>query len=206
MHVALKTASEPTRYGTEASKIIYAMSLCDGDAYNWLAPKTSLFMKSMAVKDLGLSSLTAYMEAVKQQFGDPHEIAEAERKILTLRQRGSIQAYNTLYDEKRLLIDWDDRALMTTYKNGLRKEVQLAIAVRGDTYDDVEELKQAATEISGLLFDVERSQRAYFPTRTRQHQSYRKGDPMDLDALGKASSRNGIRCYQCGKKGHKKAS
>lgn len=70
------------------------------------------------------------MDVFKQQFGDPYKIKKFGKKFLGINQRGSIQNYNTQFDEYVSLLHWNDEIFMTVYTNDLKEDVQQGILIR----------------------------------------------------------------------------
>ena len=203
-----KLRLENSHYDTEEKKILMATSYFTGPAADWVRPMVRQYLMGQP-RDLHVvrmfESLDAFMVFVTDQFGDQHELSQAERTLQTLQQKGSIQQYNSLFMQSAYKVQWDDRALVAAYKTGLSKDVRHALAIRGADASTFVAIKNAATEISGALYDAKRSTKGY---PVYQHRTTANaGDPMDLDSLQKDrdQGKRSVKCFRCGKKGHKKA-
>lgn len=194
----------PDRFPTETRKISYATRLLRDGPLTWMRNKMQRYVDSGNPALLPFATIQDMFKALKEQYGDPHEVREAERKLQTIRQKGSIQNYNDRFTSYSALVEWGDEALSAAYYTGLAKEVQQAIAIRGDEFDEWTDLRSAATNISSQLYDIQRGQKSSAPLR--KYNGGHGGDKMDLDATYRVKpGRKDTNCYQCGKKGHRKA-
>ena len=203
--VRIKIESEPEKLNTERKRILYMVSLFEKNALTWVAPMVEEYL-SMDTEDQAmttrrtLGSSALLMQAIKDNFGDQNAVAAAERALQTIKQRGSIQEYNAKFQTYAFRVQWNsDKPLLAFYKAGLRQDVKLALIARGLPTTFVE-LRQVATEISENLYEAKKNTNIFHQKPTHQ------GDPMEIDALeSRRTKKKRVKCYQCGKLGHKKA-
>ena len=108
-----------------------------GRALEWFEPYlTEIQINGMTSTNLEVkymfSSWGGFAERLTQMFGDPEAATTAERKLQNLTQRSSAIEYTTQFQTLATQVEWNDRALMAQYKQGLKAKVQDAIILIED--------------------------------------------------------------------------
>ncbi|KAE8206788.1 hypothetical protein CF327_g7489 [Tilletia walkeri] len=106
LNIAIKTQS--TRFPDDDTKINYAVSFLRDDAMAWVEPFAS---KTPEEQPAFMKSYHLFIKELKTIFGDPDEVATAERNIRLLRQRGPASAYFADFRRYAAVLDWNDSAL-----------------------------------------------------------------------------------------------
>ena len=77
----------------------------------------------------------------------------AIRIIQHIKQRHSAAEYTTQFKQYSVLTDWDDNALMVTYRRGLKENMKDEITFDGRAVDTLDELIAQAINIDDKLFE-----------------------------------------------------
>jgi hypothetical protein len=205
----------------ESDKVMHAGTLLQGDALAWFEPIMRDYLdEDDASQDADTKaifrSFINFEIALKEVFGNPDEVREAERKLERIKQTKSASSYAAQFRQIVSKLNWEDDALMTWFYRGLRDEVKDELA-REDRPDQLHEYITRAVKIDNRLYErrQEKGQRSntfYKPQanmgKKYQHQrQYHKSTatgthagPMDLSMAVKDKPKG--KCYNCNKEGH----
>jgi hypothetical protein len=136
------------------------------------------------------SGWTGFAERLTQMFGDPESETTAERKLYSLTQRTSAIEYTTQFQTLATQVEWNDKALMAQYKQGLKAKVQDAIILMEDA-DTLRELIDQAIKIDNRIYQREQAKKgqdrvpqSYKVQSTQRQRPTQKpwygAEPMDL--------------------------
>ncbi|CCD46817.1 hypothetical protein BofuT4_P115230.1 [Botrytis cinerea T4] len=171
------------------------------------------------------NSFEGFKTEIRRIFGNSNELEVAEDKIFNLKQTGSALKYATEFRRYAGTTKWDDTAIMSHYRKGLKPEVRLELERSAESVD-LNDLIQDSIESDDRLYRYRQSQRSYKPQGNQKQGRYRKnegrprynpqryGDPMELDATHHKSGnddpekkrrRENNLCFECGKAGHRAA-
>ena len=173
-----------------------------------------------------------YKEKLRQAFAIPNEPAIAERAIQNLRQTRSAGDYANLFQQYATNTEWNDKALMRMFRQGLKDSVKKELMRSGARINTVNDLITEAIRLDNELYELSQETRGEPKPRAHNEQrnhrsntSQRRGqrnhrsngiyastglEDMHLDNVNKDKrnskkhqrSKEGITCYGCGKKGH----
>lgn len=195
----------------EDKKTLFASTFMRDRAQHWFKPYLRKFMESKEDEDKYFTKFEFFKAGIRQIFGVSNEIQSAERIIQHLNQRTSASDYAARFQEYANLIEWDDQALMTMYRRGLKENVKDELMRDGQDYGSLAELIEITIRLDDKLyeramekrFDGEPKGRAgsYHPKgpsgsyRTKgsnysNSSSYPGTTPMELDSTERRKGRN----------------
>ena len=200
-----------SKYSTDKAKILFAITFFKDQALNWIRPMLEEYLLIRNNESWGqqtrdtFSSYRDFVRAVNKTFEDTDEIRVAERGLQNLKQLGSMTAYNAKFQQHAFIAGWNETALAAAYHAGLRDEIKYAIAIKGKPVL-LDDLRTMATDIGNALYEqrMDRKGKPAVYGVGRTNRSKPEGDPMELDAIEDNSGKTRIKCYSCGKIGHKK--
>jgi hypothetical protein len=138
--LALKFSANSHEFPSDQVKLSYAGSYLRGDAFAWFAPQ---------VKETGEVDYATYAEFVKglrDAFGDPDEVATAEREIQELRQgTGTCSTYYAQFTRIMSKLDWNDATKIYMFRRGLREELKDLLVGKDHSQEFVVFVKQCIT-------------------------------------------------------------
>ena len=152
---------QPNRFTTEEAKVLYAGSFLRDTAFLWFQPSVIANPKPDY-----MSNFDKFCSELRKTFGDPDEVATAERQLYSLRQRGSASAYLADFMRHAVLVKWNDEAKSAQFYRGLKDAVKDELSRIGKPSSFME-LQEAAIRIDTRLFErqVEKGDR-YTPPPT----------------------------------------
>lgn len=212
---------QPSRFKTEKQKVLYAASfLCD-TAYSWFEP----LLHQLPPPSL-LNDFDEFAKKLSAVFGDPDQIATAERDIRNLRQRTSTSVYAAEFQRLAAYLLWNDAALASQFYWGLSDAVKDTMA-QMDRPEDLASLIATAIRIDTRQTERKLEQRNRAPVaqplapQLQQHFAPQPLPaqaptpaliPMDIEATiskrgpltaeEKERRRRNNLCMYCGKPGH----
>jgi hypothetical protein len=169
-----------------------------------------------------LKNFGEFAKQLKIIFGASEDAEEnaAIRLVQSLRQKGSASDYTSRFKEYMPLTGWDDEALKTMYRRGLKENVKDELMRSGASTNSLDDMIREAIRIDDMLYERQMEKRhilgkptGYSPRGGTGGYNRDRGDPMELDATirgkprkgkGKGNKKGGIKCYSCGKLGHMK--
>lgn len=110
---------QPSMFPTDESKILWMGSWLSGNAFDWF--------DSLVQNDPNaacITSVDAFIQELRTNFGDPDRMATAERKLDALKQRGSFSEYLTSFRKYQSILDWNDSSLSYQFYRGLKDEIK----------------------------------------------------------------------------------
>jgi hypothetical protein len=159
----LKIRHEGAKLPLVADQVAYAGLFLTGRALEWFEPylteyeANGLTTGNNEVKYM-FSSWEGFCNRLTQMYGDPEAIATAERKLQELTQRGSAMDYTTQFQTYATQTEWNDKALMAWYRQGLKAEVQNAMISMEDP-EDMRELIEQAIKVDNRIYQSKRARR-----------------------------------------------
>ena len=208
--------AQPSKFSTEDSKVMFAASFLRGTAFRWIQPQLE--------KDplpYELSTFSSFAQELKRVFGDPEEVATAERTLTTLKQIGSASAYASKFMRISSSVEWNDSALRYQFYSGLKDIIKDELC-KLDRPESLAKLMEIAIRIDNRIHErrLEKGpSRPPMKTTTTQvpapstFQLVDRGpQPMDIDAARrkfkplseeeKQRRRMLNLCLYCGQPGH----
>ena len=201
---------EPLRYPTEETQVGLIGTLLSGTALSWFSP--------LVEKDSPLlQDFYGFLEEFTNTFGETDKERTATTKICSLQQR--LRAASVYAAEFRQLacdVDWDDKALISAFRWGLRDDVKDLLLNLPDPTTLSEAITQAV-RCDNRLFERRQERRSSSSsyrvdaaTPTRQSNASTR-EPMQIDSSKilklspeeKDRRRKEDLCLYCGEKGHR---
>jgi hypothetical protein len=215
----------------ERKKTIFASTYLRGRAQHWMKPMLQKFLNDQEDTDGIMMSFVKFKKEVRRIFGISNEDKVAVRLIQHIRQHTSASDYAAKFQEYAQVTDWDDSALMTMYRRGLKENVKDELMRTGEKIESLDELIRATIEIDDNLYEramerrhdiAPRGKSGYVPyrsnnnfkgkkfNRNNQYQDPYGPMPMELDVTeGRRSQgkkqfkgKSQMTCYACNQKGH----
>lgn len=139
-----------------------------------------------------------------------------------MRQKSSASEYAIKFQEYAQVTDWDNNALITMFRRGLKENVKDELMRSGGIIATLDVLIRTAIDIDDKLYERAMEKKHSFNPRGTFgfnggiKGNHNAGDPMDLSATDKRrkpgqrkqknnnAGRKSITCYGCGKEGHMK--
>lgn len=145
--VKMVIALQPSRFPSELSKIIYTGSFLRDTAFLWFQPHVAA-----TPPPTFMTTFELFCRELKGTFGDPDEVATAERQLYNIRQRGSVASYVADFMRHATLVHWNDEAKSAQFYRGLKDVIKDELA-RSSKPHDFKELQDRAIRIDTRLFE-----------------------------------------------------
>ncbi|GIZ39173.1 hypothetical protein CKM354_000256400 [Cercospora kikuchii] len=188
-------------------KTVFASTYLRGSAQNWIKPHLKVYLDSEGRQDpTGMfRDYTTFKIKLKEIFGSSNEVTQAIRVIQHLKQRTSASEYAAKFEEHSQVTGWDQQALMTMFRRGLKDSVKDQLMNHGGTLDTLKDLTEAAIEIDDRLYeralerkydskvggtagftpDYGRNRGYHSKPNNQSNKPYYGPQPMELDATQK---------------------
>lgn len=153
--VTMVITLQPSRFPTENSKVLYAGSFLRDTAFLWFQP----FVTKDPSPDF-FNNFKLFCKELHTMFGDPDQVATAERHLYNLRQKGSASSYIADFTRYATVVDWNDEALAAQFYRGLKDIIKDELA-HTTKPKDLKTLQDTAVRIDTRLFErqIERGDR-----------------------------------------------
>jgi len=204
-------------------KTLMATTYMRGRAQHWIKPKLRTYLDDGTDTGTIFANYSMFKVEIRRIFGTSNENTIAERAVQTLRQETSAADYASRFQEYAVVTGWDDAALCTMYRRGLKETVKDELMRYGGDVDTLNALIEASIELDDKLYERTMEKRRLGSNsfragpwpggktrggrRTTAATSY--GDPMELDSVQAKKSfqpkKKGQvkgKCFTCGKEGH----
>lgn len=197
-------------------RVLFATTYMRDRAHKWIRPYQKKYLEQDNDNE-DLEAITQWMESyprfrtkIKSVFGISNETPKAVRIIQHLRQRGSAAEYAAEFEQHSALTGWDDDALMTMFRRGLKTKIKDELARTGASIETLHELTQEAIRIDDTWYEryledkYDRNQAPiyakggarYDTSQTSARNGNNRGTylgpmPMELDAITKGKPSKG---------------
>jgi hypothetical protein len=152
----------------EADKVMLVSTFMKGDAETWVLPILKTYIDD-TITDAGNTALVESWDAFKirlrQVFSPIKESLISEQKIQHLKQTKSAADYTTLFQQYAVQTQWDDKALMRMYKQGLKHSVRAELMRSGTQINDLEDLTQEAIRVDNELYELALEEKVYHTSK-----------------------------------------
>ena len=160
---------------------LFASTFLRGRAERWLKPRLRQYLDDGEDIDDIFSDYDNFKKEIRRIFGTSNEEQTAERNIQHLTQRTSAADYAARFQEQANLTEWDNAALMTMFRRGLKDNVKDELIRWGGELKNLNHLIEAAVELDDKLYERAMEKR-YDGPRERAgtftgHSSERRGGP-----------------------------
>jgi len=157
--VRMYTSLQPKLFRSEESKVLFAASYLRDVPFNWFES-----YYSQAVRPLWMHDLDSFTNELRQSFGDPDRQGTAARNLSKLRQDRSVTEYYALFKQYAIEAKWDEEVQKYFFKNGLKSDIQDALAFQVDEPPTLQDLAALATRL-----DIRRTERLERQVRFKSH-------------------------------------
>lgn len=214
--------------------VLIAITYMRGNAQKWINPYLQVYLEGDTKENHAeyegtkawMESFPNFKKEVGKILGPSNEDKVAIRIVQHLQQRTSASDYAAKFKRYSVQTGWDDEALMTMFRRGLKDRVKDKMAFDGQRVDDLDELITQAIEIDDKLYELDMEKQFNGGKRgiaglssgqprgprfqTKKHQDPYGPMPMELDLTSRKGSgnkqrgnkRGTMKCYACGKPGH----
>jgi hypothetical protein len=141
----------------ENKRVVLASSYMRGNAFKWIKPFIQQYNDGTAPEevDAWVSDFDEFKKKVKPVFGVSNEPTIARRDIQRMRQTKSAADYAAEFQQLAANTDWDDTALMTMFRQGLKPRVKEELMRTGASTDTLDELINTAIDIDVKLYELQ---------------------------------------------------
>lgn len=146
------------RFRDDRKKILYCGSYLTGVAAKWFEPY-------IGGDSPLLNNWPLFSERLVEMFGEPDEVASAERKLQQLRMRHNdkVAEYITSFRTFSSIVDWNDQALKFQFRQGLADRIKDQLMNREAPIDTYQELQDAALEYDSRYWQRMEERHRYAP-------------------------------------------
>ncbi|RAL58210.1 hypothetical protein DID88_002313 [Monilinia fructigena] len=146
------------KFTEKESKSIWAVSYLRGEAGKWIQPYLRDYFEHddrerMQPTRTIFDSFEGFKTEIRRIFGNSNELEVAEEKIFNLKQTGSALKYATEFRRYAGTTKWDEVAIMSHYRKGLKPEVRLELDREGED-DDLNGLIKSSIDADDRLYRV----------------------------------------------------
>jgi hypothetical protein len=145
-------------FPNEQALILYMLHLLKDDAANWAQPH---LQKVLNHRRGAISTVDEFIDEFGATFDNPDAGRATERKILELTQDStatkSTAEYTTEFRNLMADLDWDDAALIASYRRGLHWKVRELMSQKETQPRSLEGWITAATQIVNICHENEAS-------------------------------------------------
>ena len=137
--------SNNTNFQNELAKVDFIANLLEERAHKWFINHEKLaseFTKNS--QDL--------LYTLDQIFGDSDEIEKATLEIQILKQKGSVADFIFKFEELQILTEFNEAALFSFFKKGLKDSVLDALALSLDQPKNLKSLQEFAQRLDNQIF------------------------------------------------------
>jgi len=135
-----------------------AASFLRGEAAKWIRPHLIKYMDNNSTKEPELNLLMEDFDEFKRRiriaFGMRNETPIAERAIQRLVQTKDASSYANAFKGYAVQTDWNDQALRTLYKQGLKADVQTELMRSGADTVTLDELITESIRLDVELYEL----------------------------------------------------
>lgn len=146
----------------ENKRVTLIASYMRGQAFTWIKPfiqQTNMGEAPDAV-DAWVSDFDLFKQQIRPVFGVQNEEAVARRKIQHIRQLRSAADYAAEFQQLAANTDWDDTALKTMFRQGLKPRVKEELMRTGAVIDSLDQLVNEAIRVDSELYELQQELRA----------------------------------------------
>ncbi|RAL58204.1 hypothetical protein DID88_002307 [Monilinia fructigena] len=135
LKIALPDKFNQDKFTEKESKSIWAVSYLRGEAGKWIQPYLRDYFEHddrerMQPTRTIFDSFEGFKTEIRRIFGNSNELEVAEDKIFNLKQTGSALKYATEFRRYAGTTKWDEVAIMSHYRKGLKPETPRTTGTR----------------------------------------------------------------------------
>lgn len=107
-------------YPTETDKFNFAVGFIRGDAYQHVMPWVDSQRDNPAKE---VTNFETFISSLEKAFGPIDEKGDAQRRLSTIKQTGSVDAYAALFRSVMYLTGYNDESLKRAFMEGLKQPI-----------------------------------------------------------------------------------
>jgi hypothetical protein len=146
----LSFANQPSKFRSDAKKIVWATTFLSGPPLAWLQPAINKLLTEGEATPPELETFETFVQALKGLYGDPNLQRNAKAALRNLRQITSVAEYHSRFASHGQYTGLEDAALADYFYLGLKPEVKDRLADL-DEWTSLRDLQQKATRIDARL-------------------------------------------------------
>jgi hypothetical protein len=145
----------------EIKRVVLVASYMRGKAFQWIKPFVQQYQAGEAPDEVDewMRDFDAFKEKIKPIFGVSNEPTIARRNIQRIRQEKSAADYAAEFQQLAANTDWDDTALMTMFRQGLKPKVKEELMRTGASVETLDSLINTAIDIDVRLQELQQELR-----------------------------------------------
>ena len=142
-------------------RVTLVASYMRGNAFKWIKPFLQQFSKDEAPDEVDewMKDFDQFKDRIKPIFGVSNEPTIARRDIQRIRQTKSAADYAAEFQQLAANTDWDDTALTTMFRQGLKPKVKEELMRTGASTDTLDDLINTAIDIDVKLYELQQELR-----------------------------------------------
>ncbi|CEP17737.1 hypothetical protein, partial, partial [Parasitella parasitica] len=162
--------SDPARFETDRSKIIYAISYMSGVAFQYMEP----YLQKVYTDDppVIMNDFKVFKDTITLAFGDNHPILNAEASIRSLKQTGPVATYVSEFRRLSMQLKWNDEAFISQFKINLKEFIIKELARRGTEHATLNALINEAIQVDNLFYSVNKMHNGLHHNNSNNHQKH----------------------------------
>lgn len=140
----------------DIKRVTLVSSYMRGKALTWIKPFVLQYNQGIASEEVNewMKDFDQFKEKVRPIFGISNEPVVARRNIQRIRQNASAADYAADFQQLAAYTDWDDTALMTMFRQGLKPTVKEELMRTGASIDTLNDLINTAIDIDIKLYEL----------------------------------------------------
>jgi Retrotransposon gag protein/Zinc knuckle len=145
----------------EIKRVVLVASYMRGKAFTWIKPFVQQYQAGEAPDDVDvwMRDFDQFKERIKPIFGVSNEPHIARRNIQRIKQDKSAADYAAEFQQLAANTDWDDTALITMFRQGLKPKVKEELMRTGASTETLDELINTAIDIDVRLYELQQELR-----------------------------------------------
>jgi hypothetical protein len=145
----------------EIKRVVLVASYMRGKAFQWIKPFVQQYQAGEAPDEVDewMRDFDAFKERIKPIFGVSNEPTIARRNIQRIKQEKSAADYAAEFQQLAANTDWDDTALMTMFRQGLKPKVKEELMRTGASVETLDSLINTSIDIDVRLQELQQELR-----------------------------------------------
>ncbi|KAJ4982496.1 reverse transcriptase domain protein, partial [Stagonosporopsis vannaccii] len=141
----------------EVQRVTLMASHMRDQALKWIKPFIQQYTAGEAPDEVDewMRDSDRFKDKIRTIFGVINEPSVARRKIQHIQQRQSAADYAADFQQLAANTDWDDTALMTMFRQGLKPRVKEELMRTGASLETLDDLIKETIEIDNRLYELD---------------------------------------------------
>ena len=139
-------------------QVLFMVTYMRGSAEKWIHPFVKKYWDEPDDDDTRpirawIENFARFKVELRRTFGQSNEVSTAIRAIQYLTQTVSAADYATKFQRYAVITGWDDDALMTMFRNGLKDDVKDELMRSGASLQTMSALISESIRLDDMLYD-----------------------------------------------------